>query len=43
MNWKEKTVVRILLMVAGWIAPSEWKKEIEQLGNHISVNSPKCD
>ncbi len=41
MDWKEKTVIRILLVIAQWIAPSEWKKDVETLATHISVNAPK--
>lgn len=39
MNWKEKTVVRILLLVARFIAPAEWQKDVESLATHISVNA----
>lgn len=39
MNWKEKTVIRILLLVARLIAPAEWQKDVEQLATHISVNA----
>jgi hypothetical protein len=39
MTFSEKTVIRILLLVASWIAPSEWRKEIETLSTHISVNA----
>ena len=37
MSWKEKTVIRILLLVARLIAPAEWQKDVEQLSTHISV------
>lgn len=37
MTWREKTAVRILLLVAKLIAPTEWQKDVEQLANHINV------
>jgi len=39
MSFKEKTVIRILLLVAKFIAPAEWQKEVESLATHISVNA----
>jgi hypothetical protein len=42
MAWAEKTVIRILLLVAKLIAPHEWKKEIEDLSAHISVNAKEA-
>ena len=36
MTFKEKTVIRILLLVAKFIAPAEWQKEVESLATHIS-------
>ena len=39
MTFKEKTVIRILLLVAKFIAPAEWQKEVESLATHISVNA----
>lgn len=37
MNWTDKTVIRILLLIAKFMASDPWKKDIEQLANHISV------
>jgi hypothetical protein len=37
MNWTDKTVIRILLIVAKFMAQEPWKKDIEQLAAHISV------
>jgi len=37
MTFKEKVVVQILLMVARWLAPSEWQKDIQTIATHISV------
>jgi hypothetical protein len=37
MNWTDKTVIRILLLVAKLMACEPWKKDIEQLTNHITV------
>jgi hypothetical protein len=39
MSWNQKAVIRILLLVARLIAPSEWAKDIDQLATHISVNA----
>ena len=39
MSFKEKVVVQILLMVAKFLAPMEWRKEIGDLATHISVNA----
>ena len=41
MTWKEKTVIRILLLVAKMLAADEWKAEIKELATHISVNAPE--
>jgi hypothetical protein len=41
MNWTDKTVIRILLMVAKFIARDDWKKDVEQLSAHISVGAWK--
>ena len=41
MNWTQLTVIRILLLVAKLMAEPEWRKEVEQLSTHISVNAPK--
>jgi len=41
MTWRDKTVIRILLIVAKMIA--RIAKEIQDLSNHVSVNSPKCE
>lgn len=38
MNKRQQVVVRILLLVAKMFADAEWKKDIEQLSSHISVN-----
>lgn len=42
MVWTEKTVIRILLLVAKLIAPQVWKKDIEDLSAHISVNAKEA-
>ena len=39
MTFKEKVVVQILLLLAGWLAPTEWKQEIHALDTHIRVNA----
>jgi hypothetical protein len=36
MNWKQKTVVRILLLVARMLADEDWAEEIKHLSNHIT-------
>lgn len=42
MSWKEKTILRILLTVAMFIAKidnkEDWKREIEVLRTHIGVH-----
>lgn len=35
MSISEKFVIRTLLLVAKLIAKDEWKKEIQELANHI--------
>lgn len=37
MSWKLKTVVRILLIVAKWIADDEQRKDIETLAIQIAT------
>ena len=37
MSWSDKTVIRILLLVAKFIASEGWRKEIGDLANHISI------
>lgn len=37
MTRKQEVVVRILLLVAKWLAPSEWQEELKSLSMHISV------
>lgn len=37
MSWEDKTVIRILLIVAQLIAQPEWKAEIKTLATHIIV------
>lgn len=39
MTWKQKTVIRILLIVASMLCDPEWKAEIEKLSTHIGVNA----
>jgi len=37
VTWKRKTVIRILLMVAEFLADEEWREEIHNLANHIAA------
>lgn len=37
MTWKDKTVIRILLIVAKMVSEPEWRREIEALSNHIGA------
>jgi hypothetical protein len=37
MTWKDKTVIRILLIVAKMVSPT-WSKEIDSLSAHISCS-----
>ncbi len=38
MNWKQKTVVRILLLVAKLINEDDWMAEdLKSLANHVSA------
>lgn len=42
MTWREKTVLRILLLVAKTLSESlELKREIESLSNHIMYGGGK--
>jgi hypothetical protein len=43
VNWTDKTVIRILLLVAKLIACEDWRKDIEHLSNHINaaIGAPK--
>ncbi len=36
MTWKERTVVRILLLVARMLSEEPWADEIKHLSNHIT-------
>jgi hypothetical protein len=41
MNWREKTVIRILLMVAATVAgEKELRDKIYELSNHIAHSTP---
>jgi len=31
MNWKHQLSIRLLLLVAKWLAKDEWKQEIEAM------------
>lgn len=37
MDWKQKTVIRILLLVARMLASEPWAAEVNHLANHISA------
>jgi hypothetical protein len=37
MTWKQKTVIRILLLVARMMADEPWGDEIKHLANHINA------
>lgn len=41
MTWREKTVIRILMLVAKMVSAEAWHKDIEQLAAHISVWAPE--
>lgn len=41
MTFKEKVAIDILLLVARWLAPEEWRTEIKNIATHIKVNSEK--
>jgi len=36
LTWKDKTVIRILLLVARIVGEEKWIKDIQELANHIS-------
>lgn len=40
MNWREKTVIKILMLVASLLTPEEWSKEVKNLATHLSVHLP---
>lgn len=37
MSWKEKTVLRILLLIATHLSEGDLKKEVSSLASHISI------
>ena len=37
MNWKERTVYRILLLIAKALAEGDLKAEVSNLANHINT------
>lgn len=41
MTWKEKMVVRILMLVAQLLSPESWAKEVSSLATHLSVHIPE--
>jgi len=41
VSWKDKTAIRILLLVAKMVAGPAWQKEIEQLSSHTSCWLPE--
>jgi len=41
MTWQEKTVIRILMLVAQLLSPSLWSSEVKSLSAHLSVNIPE--
>ena len=41
MTWREKCVVRILLLVAKMVDEGPWRDDIQNLANHISTWAPK--
>lgn len=41
MNWREKMVIRILMLVAEFMADGEWKKEVHALALHLNVSIPE--
>ena len=44
LTWRQKTVIRILMLVAHLVSEdAETKKELQAVANHISVWSPKED
>ena len=44
LTWRQKTVIRILMLVAHIVAEdADTKKELQAVANHISVWSPKED
>lgn len=41
MTWQQRTVIRILMVVAQLITPSEWRDEVKGLAVHLSVHIPE--
>lgn len=41
MNWKDRAVLRILLLIAAFLANEEWRKQVEQLATQINLYAPK--
>lgn len=40
MNWREKTVIRILMVVAELLCTPEWHERVKSLAVHLSVHLP---
>lgn len=40
MSWKEKMTIRILMLVATLLAPTEWSGEVKSMATHLSVHIP---
>lgn len=41
MSWKDRTVLRILMLVASFLSRDEWKKEVDSLAQQINLYAPK--
>jgi hypothetical protein len=37
VTWKQKTTIRILLLVARMLADDPWANEIKDLANHVNA------
>ena len=40
MSWREKIVIRVLLLVARMVAGDPWAAEIDKLATHIVYGKP---
>lgn len=41
MSKRERLVIRILLVIAELIAPTEWSQKVKTLSDHLCVNMPE--
>lgn len=43
MSWRDRTVIRILLLIAVFVSEESWRKELQGMANHINLYTPKIE